>query len=98
MEKLLRILVAGLVLAAIAVMAEGNCLAASSPADVARITKEDLKALLGKPDVVVIDVRTERDWKQSGRRITGAVHEDPGQEESWAGKYSGNKTLILYCA
>jgi rhodanese-related sulfurtransferase len=69
------------------------------PADVApRITTEDLKSRLGAADLVVIDVRAERDWKESGMKIAGAVREDPASPDKWAGKYPVEKTVVLYCA
>ncbi len=67
--------------------------------DVPRITKEELKPLLGNPDVIIIDVRSAKDWKSSQEKIQGAVREDPDKKaKSWAGKYSQEKMIILYCA
>jgi len=65
---------------------------------VKRITKEELKNMLSDPSVVVIDVRTEADWKASKFKIKGAVREDPTQVASWMGKYDKDKTLVFYCA
>jgi predicted sulfurtransferase len=67
-------------------------------ADAPRITKEELKALLGKPDVILLDVRTSNDWKNSDLKIQGAIREDPEQIKSWAKKYSKEKIIVLYCA
>ena len=68
-------------------------------ADVAaRMTTEELKSRLGAADLVVIDVRAERDWKDSDRKIEGAVREDPTAPDKWAAKYPVEKTLVLYCA
>ena len=67
-------------------------------ADVPRMTKEELKALLEKGDVVVLDLRSGKDWKSSEFMIQKAVREDPGQVASWAKKYPKEKTLVLYCA
>jgi rhodanese-related sulfurtransferase len=66
--------------------------------DVKRITKEELKNMLSDPSVVVVDVRTEADWKASQFKIKGAVREDPGKVASWMGKYDKDKTLVFYCA
>jgi len=63
-----------------------------------RMTREELKAMLGNPDVVLIDVRTQRDWEESDLKIKGALREDPGAIESWAMKYPKEKTLVFYCA
>ncbi len=70
----------------------------SGAADVPRMTKEELKALLDNPDLIVIDVRTQQNWKESDLKIKGAVREDPGAVESWANKYPKDKILVLYCA
>jgi predicted sulfurtransferase len=67
-------------------------------ADAPRMTKEELKALLGQPDLIIIDVRTGSDWTASDLKIKGAVREDPENIESWANKYAKDKTLVLYCA
>jgi rhodanese-related sulfurtransferase len=63
-----------------------------------RMTKEELKAMFGNPDLFVIDVRTQRDWKESDLKIKGSVREDPRAVESWANKYPKDKTLVFYCA
>ena len=68
--------------------------------EIPRISKEELKSMLGNPDVVVIDVRAFLDHKTSVKQIKGAVREDPDptQVKSWANKYSKDKTIVLYCA
>lgn len=65
-------------------------------ADVPRMTKEELKALLGNPDLIIIDVRLGSDWAGSDLKIKGAFREDPQAVESWANKYSKDKTLVFY--
>jgi len=66
---------------------------------VQRITKEELKALLNDPSVVVIDVRTDWSWKESDKKIKGAVREDPlADAKTWASKYPKEKRVVLYCA
>jgi hypothetical protein len=64
--------------------------------EIPRISKEELKPMLGNPEVVVIDVRTLWDRKMSLKQIKGAVREDPGDMKSWAKKYSKKKTIVLY--
>jgi len=66
--------------------------------EVPRITLEDLKAELGSPDLVVIDVRTDKDWKESDRKIAGAFREDSSTPQKWAGNYAKEKKIVLYCA
>jgi predicted sulfurtransferase len=67
-------------------------------ADAPRMTTDELKAMLGSPDLVIIDVRYGKDWADSDLKITGAVREDPRAIESWANKYPKDKTIVLYCA
>ena len=67
-------------------------------AEVPRMTKEELKAKLDNPDVVIVDVRAGKDWKGSEFKIKGAVRENPAKFSSWAEKYPKDKTLVLYCA
>ena len=70
---------------------------ASAASSVPKITVEELKARLGSPDLVIIDVRRERDWKASTLKIRGAVWEDFLEVEIWAEKYPKDKTIVLYC-
>jgi rhodanese-related sulfurtransferase len=63
------------------------------------VSKEELKGMLDRPDVVVIDVRQAGDLEKSNLKIKGAVREDPRQDvKAWADKYSKDKTIVLYCA
>ena len=64
--------------------------------EVPRITKEQLKEMLGKPDLVIIDARLVEQWKYSDQLIPGAVHEDPLTVNTWAQKYSKNKKIVIY--
>lgn len=66
--------------------------------DVPRMMKDELKALLGNPDLVILDVRASSDWTVSDLKIKGALREEPYDIESWANKYSKAKTLVLYCS
>ena len=66
--------------------------------DVPRISINDLKALLGDPQVVIIDVRQARDWQSSEYKIQGAIRQEPSEFDTWADEYPKNKTLVLYCA
>ena len=69
-----------------------------SQGDAPRMGKEELKARLGSPDLILIDVRYGKDWSESDRKIVGAVREDPQEFDAWSGKYPKTKTLVLYCA
>jgi len=61
-----------------------------------RMTKEELVPLLGKPSVIIIDVRFE--GKNAPKRITGAVYEAPGEVDIWAANYPKGKKIVLYCS
>jgi rhodanese-related sulfurtransferase len=62
------------------------------------MTKEQLRSMLGKPDVIIIDVRTNYDWDNSKVKIPGAVKEEGMKFGSWMNKYPKDKTIVLYCA
>ncbi len=62
-----------------------------------RMTKEQLKPLMGTPGVIILDVREPDDWNKSREKITGAVREDPEKDAKiWAEKYPKDKTLVFY--
>ncbi len=66
---------------------------------VPRMTKEQLKEWMGKPDLVILDVRSGSDWEKGQTKILGAVRENPGKPtKTWAEKYTKEKTIVLYCA
>ncbi len=66
-------------------------------AQVPRITKEELKARLGSPDLIILDVRTSSDWGASDFKIKGAIREDFDKVDSWPDNYPKDKTIVLYC-
>ena len=66
--------------------------------DVGIMTKEELRKKLGKPKVVVLDVRTGSDWRASEIKIKGAMRVEARQITSVAPYYAKDTTLVLYCA
>ena len=64
--------------------------------DVSRITKEELKGMLGHPDVFVIDARHSQNWQDSDLKIKSATRGNPDNFSSWANQFPKNKTLVLY--
>jgi len=66
--------------------------------EVARISVHQVQKLLGRPDTVVIDVRTYRNWWRSSKKIPTAVREDPLKVDQWIEKYVKDQTLIFYCS
>ena len=92
-ERLSKVLTVLLALASMALFAK-----AAVAEEVSRMPKEELRAMLGNPDVVIIDVRVGKDWKDSQSKIKGAIREKPKKAKLWADKYDKDKTYVLYCA
>ncbi len=65
--------------------------------EVKRISKEELKGMIGSPGLRIIDVRQPDQWKIATQKIQGAVREEPDQISTWMGKYSKERTLVFYC-
>jgi rhodanese-related sulfurtransferase len=87
------------IIIAVALIASSGLVAAGAlAAEAARINKDELKAKLGNPDVVIIDVRSHTDWLFSGDKIKGALRENYRDFEGWYAKYPKDKTIVLYCA
>ncbi len=59
---------------------------------------EELKPLLGSEDVIILDVRTGRDWSTSEFKIPGAIRSNYGEFSEWGDKYPKDKKIVLYCA
>ena len=70
----------------------------ATAADIPRMTKEDLKAKLGTPHLVIVDVRVGTDWKASEMKIKGAVRGDPQNIVPFAKQYTKDTIFVLYCA
>ena len=62
------------------------------------MNKEELKAMLDSPDLVLLDVRRGRDWNSSEFKITGAQRLENDGIASAVGTISKDKTIVLYCA
>ena len=62
------------------------------------MTPEQLKAMLDDPDVTVLDVRTEKDWQASDKKVIGANRRNAKEVENWAGTLDKERTYVLYCA
>jgi len=76
----------------------GACAGTSMGKEAPRMAKEQLKAKLGSPDLIIIDVRTASDWESSDLKIQGAVREDPKAVNAWVNQYPKDKTLVFYCS
>ena len=76
----------------------GTFVSTAVSVDAPRMTKDELKALVGTPDLIILDVRAGSDWMSSDIKIKGALREEPGEIDSWAPKYPKDKIIVLYCA
>jgi len=80
-------------------LAAGAALAdtALTPANVQKISIDGLKAQLGNPDWIILDVRTAHDWDDSKTKIKGAIRADFHNPAPWIDKYPKDKTIVFYC-
>jgi len=64
---------------------------------VPRLTKEAVKELLGKPDVVIVDIRYIKQYEQSDKKLPGAVFVQPENFDEFVKNYpQKDKTYVLY--
>jgi rhodanese-related sulfurtransferase len=66
--------------------------------EVPRISTEELNNILGTPDLVLLDSRIAKDWRKSDKKIVGAIRVDPHDVSSWAGDYSKDQKIVIYCS
>ena len=66
--------------------------------DVKLMTAAELKNMLGSKELVILDVRSGRDWTTSELKIKGAIRASGDDFESWANSYPKEKKIVLYCA
>lgn len=66
--------------------------------DVKMLTVTELKNMLGSKELIILDVRTGRDWSTSELKITGAIRASGDDFDSWANSYPKEKKIVLYCA
>lgn len=72
---------------------------ASSPAaepGIRQVDKDTLKAMLGDPQLLIIDVRSPGSWAQSASKIPGAIRRDPHQVAAWGPALPRDKKIALY--
>jgi len=85
------------IIAVLVLLLQGCAHTPTSEVNVPRITKEELKPMVGNPEVIIVDVRTAEDWKEAEWKIKGAVWADRNDEKSlWVEKYPKDKTFVLY--
>ena len=70
----------------------------AQPAGPPRMNKETLRGLLGGPDLLILDVRVDNDWRNSDAMIKDAVRKPPELFAAWSSDVPQDKTVVLYCA
>ena len=70
---------------------------AAHAGEIPRMNKEELAKKMDSNSVVVVDVRSGRDWKSSEFKIKGAIRVDKDIVK-WAAQYPKDTTMTLYCA
>lgn len=69
-----------------------------SAAEVATMSIDELKDLLGNDTLTILDVRRGRDWSSSEFKIQEARRADPREFEQWSANLPKDNILVLYCA
>lgn len=59
---------------------------------------QELKEVIGSDDVVILDVRSGRDWSTSEFKIPGAIRASGGEFAQWGNTFPKDKKIVLYCA
>lgn len=65
---------------------------------VPRISIQELKDIMGKEDLILLDTRPLNQWSASPEKIPGAVHHSSFQVSEWSEQYNKEATIVVYCA
>jgi 3-mercaptopyruvate sulfurtransferase SseA len=69
----------------------------SSVEQVPRLSKEAVREMLGKPDVVIVDIRYIKQYEESDKKIPGAVFVQPESFDDFVKKHpKKDATYVLY--
>jgi len=64
---------------------------------VPRLTKDAVKEMLGKPDVVIVDIRYIKQYEESDKKLPGAVFVQPENFDDFVKKHpKKDATYVLY--
>jgi rhodanese-related sulfurtransferase len=82
-----------------------KALMAEAEAQVSHVSAADTMAMLGRPDVVIVDIRDPREIEREGR-ILGSCHAPRGMLEFWVDPespyhkpiFAEDKTFVIHCA
>jgi rhodanese-related sulfurtransferase len=83
---------------AVLILVCAGLLPAAAAANVPLMSKEELRANLGSPALLILDVRTRKQWETSQYKIPGAHWMPKDKIDLWAGTLPRNKTILVYCA
>jgi hypothetical protein len=61
-----------------------------------KVTKEQIKELVGKEGFFLLDVRPNEQWRATPVKLPGAVHEDPEDVAAWASRYRKDAKIVTY--
>jgi hypothetical protein len=89
-----RVLLLSVLLAGSAINIESTD--ASSSGDILFISIEELKAKLGEPSVVILDMRIPKHIAASRLKIKGVVWVNPEEIDQWVQSFSKDSTYMLY--
>lgn len=73
-------------------------LAVAFAVEAPRMSKEELKAQMDSGEIVIMDARSEKDWKSSEFKIKGAVRTPAKAVDEWLSSIPTDKKLVIYCA
>lgn len=65
--------------------------------NVPRIEPDKLEGMLGAPDLVVVDVRSNGQRQSSGRKIRTASLVQANRLKTWTGDLARQGMIVLYC-
>ena len=66
--------------------------------DVPRMTIEELRSMIGKPGVEILDVRVGPQIGRDAWKIYGARRMDAKKVEEWAKDLDPSAMIVLYCS
>jgi hypothetical protein len=90
------ILISALVAVLLLIALAGYSAPPSSVEQVPRLTKEAVKEMLGKPDVVIVDIRYIKQYEESDKKLPGAVFVQPENFDEFVKNHPKDKTYVLY--
>jgi predicted sulfurtransferase len=91
------ILISALVALLLLVALAGYSAMPTTVEQVPRLTKDAVKEMLGKPDLVIVDIRYIKQYEQSDKKLPGAVFVQPENFDEFVKNYpQKDKTYVLY--